>query len=506
MSSTTSTQSNASLDERLDFIGLDDAALERLRSASGHIEKHLVPSLERFYGKLAKVPAVARFFDGQASMGRAQSKQAGHWSVIATGKFDQSYVESARRIGLRHAKIGLEPRWYVGGYGLILDGLIKGVLHDLITEQLAAQPKKLFASPPSLDIEAISSVMSAMMKAVLVDVDMAVTVYFDKLTEEAAERDRVAKAEVERTVALTGAALKRLSEFNLSTRVTDQFAPEFEQIKADTNAVFAQLEQLVQRLSEASHSLRVATGEILSGANDLSERTTKQAAAIEQTSAAMEQLMHTVTDNARRAEQASGKATAASTLAAEGGRVMDDANSAMDRIAASSGQISNIIGMIDDIAFQTNLLALNASVEAARAGEAGKGFAVVAIEVRRLAQSAAQASHDVKELIDRSEREVRGGGQLVSDATRKLERIVAAVDENATLMREMAEASSSQTSAIQQVSVAIHQMDEMTQHNAALVEETNAAIEQTETQAGELDMIVDTFTVSATSNRDRLAA
>ena len=506
MQSTTSTESRSALADRLDFIGLDATSLAHLRSASGHIEKHLSPALERFYAKLARVPAVARFFDGQASMGRAQGKQANHWKVIATGQFDDEYVEASRRVGLRHAKIGLEPRWYVGGYGLILEGLIKGVMQDLVAEQLAAQPRKLFGSAPQIDVEALSGVMTAMMKAVLVDVDMAVTVYFDKLTEEAAERDRAAKAEIERTVALTGAALQRLAEGDLTTRVTDDFAPEFAQIKTDTNAVFDQLEQLVQRLSTASHSLRVATGEILSGANDLSERTTRQAAAIEQTSAAMEQLMHTVTDNSGRAELASSKATAASTLAAEGGRVMDDANKAMDRIAASSGQISNIIGMIDVIAFQTNLLALNASVEAARAGEAGKGFAVVAVEVRRLAQNAAQASHDVKELIDRSEKEVRGGGQLVSDATRKLERIVAAVDENATLMRDMAEAGTSQTAAIQQIAVAVRQMDEMTQHNAALVEETNAAIEQTETQAGELDMIVDTFSVTRSHGRDRRAA
>jgi len=501
-----STQQRSPISDRLDFIGLDDASLAQLRSAGKHIEKHLPPALDRFYGKLAAVPAVAKFFEAQGSVQRAQGRQTGHWLSIATGKFDAEYVESSRKVGLRHAKIGLEPRWYVGGYGLILEGLVKGVMQDLVAEQLAAQPKKLFGSAPSIDVAAISGVMSAMMKAVLVDVDLAVTVYFEKLTEEAAERDRAAKVEVERTVKLTGAALQDLARGNLTTRIDADFAPEFAQIKTDTNAVFDQLELLVKRLVEASHSLRVATGEILSGANDLSERTTRQAAAIEETSAAMEQLMHTVTDNAGRAELASGKASAASTLAAEGGQVMKDANAAMDRIAESSQKISNIIGMIDDIAFQTNLLALNASVEAARAGEAGKGFAVVAVEVRRLAQNAAQASHDVKQLIDRSAAEVRGGGQLVSDATRKLERIVAAVGENATLMRDMAEAGTSQTSAIQQISVAVRQMDEMTQHNAALVEETNAAIEQTEAQAGELDLIVDTFSLSTDKRRDRRAA
>lgn len=389
---------------------------------------------------------------------------------------------------------------------MILDGLIEGVIADIFEAQQAAQPKGLFAKPAALDASAISRVVTAMVKAVLVDVDMAVTVYFDKLTEEAAERDRLAKAEVERTVALTGSALQRLAQGDLTVRVTEPFAPEFEQIKTDTNAVFEQLEQLVSRLQGASRSLKTATGEILSGANDLSDRTTKQAATIEETSAAMEQLMNTVTENSNRAQQASSKASGVAGLAVDGEKVMGEANEAMVGIAESSAKISNIIGMIDDIAFQTNLLALNASVEAARAGEAGKGFAVVAVEVRRLAQNAAQASSDVKELIDRSADQVRRGAQLVSDAAKKLDRIVTAVGENAALMQEMAEAGASQTSAIQQVAVAVRQLDEMTQHNAALVEETNAAIEQTEAQAEELDLIVDTFSVEANADRVRRRA
>ncbi len=175
---------------------------------------------------------------------------------------------------------------------------------------------------------------------------------------------------------------------------------------------------------------------------------------------------------------------------------MRDATAAMERISSSSAKISNIIGIIDDIAFQTNLLALNASVEAARAGEAGKGFAVVAVEVRRLAQSAANASSEVKALIDQSGREVDNGSKLVDDAARKLGEMLVLVREGAESMRAIARASGEQASAIAEINVAVRQMDEMTQHNAALVEETNAAIEQTETQAGELDRIVSQFRVA----------
>jgi methyl-accepting chemotaxis protein len=167
----------------------------------------------------------------------------------------------------------------------------------------------------------------------------------------------------------------------------------------------------------------------------------------------------------------------------------------MERITQSSAKISNIIGMIDDIAFQTNLLALNASVEAARAGDAGKGFAVVAVEVRRLAQSAAQASSEVKVLIEQSAGEVNTGSKLVSDAAGKLKAMLDAARGNNGLLDQIAQDSREQASAIDEVTVAVRTMDEMTQHNAALVEQTNAAIEQTEGQARELDRIVEIFQI-----------
>ncbi len=298
---------------------------------------------------------------------------------------------------------------------------------------------------------------------------------------------------VERGLGETGEVLAALAETDLSQRVTGDYEGAFDRLKSDTNAVAEKLTEIVGQLKETSRSLKVATGEILSGANDLSERTTKQAAAIEETSATMDQLATTVLDNAKAAEGASQNAVAVSSAAEEGGEVMGRATEAMQRITSSSAKISNIIGLIDDIAFQTNLLALNASVEAARAGEAGKGFAVVAVEVRRLAQSAAEASSEVKQLIEQSATEVEDGSKLVAIASEKLMNMLQAVKQNADLTRGIAAASREQASSIEEVNAAVRQMDEMTQHNAALVEETNAAIEQTEAQASELDRIVDVF-------------
>ncbi len=300
---------------------------------------------------------------------------------------------------------------------------------------------------------------------------------------------------VNRGLADTGAVLSSLARADLSQRMLGQYQGAFGRLQADTNAVAEKLTEIIGGLRQTSRALKTATGEILSGANNLSERTSKQAATIEETSAAMEQLAHTVIENARQAESASQMAHGVSQTATEGGEVMRRANGAMEAITASSGKISSIIGLIDDIAFQTNLLALNASVEAARAGDAGKGFAVVAVEVRRLAQSAAGASAEVKTLIEQSAAEVRAGTGLVADAASKLEAMLEAVQQNAQMMDAIAGASRSQAAAIENVTTAVREMDEMTQHNAALVEQTNAAIEQTEAQASQIDRVVDVFTL-----------
>jgi methyl-accepting chemotaxis protein len=328
------------------------------------------------------------------------------------------------------------------------------------------------------------------------DFTKRVTVTFadEEMNKLAASINNLVDA-VDRGLGETGTVLAALARQDLTVHMTGDHRGAFGRLKDDINAVIDSLNSFVSGLRRTSISLRTATREILAGANDLSERTTLQAATIEETSATMETLSETVVENATKAEAASRMAQTVSETAAEGGDVMGRATHAMERITASSGKISNIIGLIDDIAFQTNLLALNASVEAARAGEAGKGFAVVAVEVRRLAQSAAEASSEVKALIEQSGTEVSSGSKLVAEAAQKLSAMLDAARENRELLSSIAADNRAQASQIAEVNVAVQQMDEMTQHNAALVEETNAAIEQTEAQASELDKVVENFRI-----------
>ena len=488
------------LQSRLDFIGLDDTARQRQARLKGHVDKHLGLALDKFYAKLATVPEVARFFQGKSQMDKTQAKQVGHWQAIAEGRFDDNYYQSSTKVGLVQARIGLEPRWHIGGYGLIVETLIVGLVHDMMTEALQPTQGRFGKKAASAEdvlaaADEMALALGSLIKSTLLDIDIGVSAYFDKLTADAKAADQMAKEKITRAVTLTGEVLKEMADGNLTSRITADFEPEFDQIKQDTNAVADRLNGIVGQLRQTSRSLKTATGEILAGANDLADRTTRQAATIEQTSASVEQLATAVVENAQRAATASGKANSVAQSAKQGGSVMKEANEAMSAIQTSSAKISNIIGLIDDIAFQTNLLALNASVEAARAGDAGKGFAVVAVEVRRLAQSAANASADVKKLVDASAREVRAGTGLVGQASETLLEILAGAQESATLIDSIAQANKQQATALEEVATAVRLMDEMTQHNAALVEQTNAAVEQTEAQASDLDSIVDVFTI-----------
>ncbi len=293
-------------------------------------------------------------------------------------------------------------------------------------------------------------------------------------------------------------ALSRLSEGDVSYRISQPFVAHLDTVRENFNASAEKLQSALTRVAENARGIDAGANEIRAAADDLAKRTEQQAASVEETAAALEEITTTVKDSTRRAQEAGHLVAKARTGAEQSGDVVRKAVVAMERIEKSSGEISNIISVIDEIAFQTNLLALNAGVEAARAGEAGKGFAVVAQEVRELAQRSASAAKDIKGLISTSNTQVQEGVELVGETGRALETIVAEVQEINRHVMAIVEAAQEQSPGLQQINTAVNQMDQDTQKNAAMVEETTAASHGLAREASSLNQLLGQFKLSAT--------
>lgn len=287
--------------------------------------------------------------------------------------------------------------------------------------------------------------------------------------------------------------LMAISDGDLTQRIDADYQGTFEELKDYCNETSNKLTAIIGQIREATDTISSASSEIAQGNSDLSSRTEQQAASLEETASSMEELTSTVRLNADNAKQANGLASQAANVATDGGELIQQVVSTMASINESAQKISDIIGVIDGIAFQTNILALNAAVEAARAGEQGRGFAVVASEVRTLAQRSANAAKDIKSLISDSVNKIENGNELVSQSGDTMKEIVTAIKRVNDIMSEIAAASAEQSSGIDEIGKAVTQMDEMTQQNAALVEQAAAASESLQSQAQQLARQVATF-------------
>jgi len=305
----------------------------------------------------------------------------------------------------------------------------------------------------------------------------------------AAEEKKRADAMAQATQGLAD-GLKHLSAGNLSFSINTPFTPDFEGLREDFNAACQRLCETLAEVAGATSAIDSGAREISRSADDLSKRTEQQAASLEETAAALDEITTNVGNASHRVQEARNVAQQANQSASHSGAVVAKAVDAMEKIEQSSGQISSIIGFIDDIAFQTNLLALNAGVEAARAGEAGKGFAVVAREVRELAQRSAKAAKEIKELVQNSSVEVRSGVELVSETGESLKTIQSYVTSINQHMEAIATSAREQSTGLTEVNTAVNQMDQVTQQNAAMVEETNAAGATLAHEAGRLRELV----------------
>ncbi|MFZ5691532.1 MAG: methyl-accepting chemotaxis protein [Pseudomonadota bacterium] len=479
------------LKQRLDFMQLDAAASQAIRSLKPVIDKELPAVLDFFYTHIQSYPEAARHFKEPARAVQAKNAQLKHWQRISGGEFSDDYLTSVRRIGEAHARIGLPPQWYIGGYALIAERLVAAAIQ-------ATRPKGLWFGGKQA-AEAAAAI-GALIKAVFLDMDIAISTYIEA-AEEGRRRAEEANAEAARQQAVVVEALRAglaaIARGDLTYRCTEAFAGEYVGLQDDFNTAVSKLNESMVAIAASASEVAAAATEISAGTTDLSQRTEEQAASLEQTTASLEQISQLARRNADNTAQTQTLTTRARDVADGGGSVVAEAVAAMGRIQQSSERIADIIGVIDEISRQTNLLALNAAVEAARAGEAGRGFAVVASEVRSLAQRSSQAAKDIKDLIVNSSEQVKDGVTLVGKAGTTLTEIAQAIRDVAEIVTQIAEASVEQSTGTSQINVALGQLDAVTQQNSALVEENAAAARALEEQAAAITRRLGAFRLDA---------
>ncbi len=477
---------NPKLDERMLFMRFDQRDRAALRALKPLIDSEISDALGKFYGQVRAFPEARGKFRDEGHIASAERAQASHWRRLATADYGSDYIRDVERIGRAHVDAGIEPRWYMGGYAVVSEELVRVIV--------AKRAKGLFASAKS-DAD-LADKLVALNKAVFLDMELAVSSYLTVIEEERAEleaeREVAAQAQAQAVKAI-GEALSRLAAGDLSARVDGTLSPEFQSLKRDFDQAASALGEAMKAVERASSGIRSGVDDIARSADDLAQRTEQQAATLEQTAAAVDLLTATVGKTAQSAREVSVRVGEASAEAERSGAVVTRAAEAMTKIEGSSNQVSQILGVIDEIAFQTNLLALNAGVEAARAGDAGRGFAVVAQEVRALAQRSADAAKEIKLLIAESSRQVGEGVDLVGQTGAALRGIVEKVGGIDSLINQIAASANEQASALSQVNTAVNQLDQVTQRNAAMVHQSSQSTQTLRVEAADLANRVGAF-------------
>jgi methyl-accepting chemotaxis protein len=432
------------LSDRLAFIELDGSAAKRLKSMKDVLTAALPGALDRFYSKIQAEPATRAVLANPGVLHRTKGRQRAHWDRVAAGRFDHRYLAAVTRVAEAHARIGLEPRWHIGGYAILMEQLVNSIVAERWPKRLLGR-RRSGAADVAADIVAV-------IKAVFLDIDLAVAVYLQAIAGagSGAAGRAPSEAPMPATEAL-GTALAALSIGDLTHRIETALPDGQDSLRDDYNLGLDRLQDTVASLADATDGVMVGAEQLANAAADASRRAVKQEAGLRQTAAGLKAVTRSADRVVAAASAVHGTVAGAEAPVEAAKAALQAAAATIAELDHSSGQLAGVMAVIEEIGAHAQMLAMSAGLEAARAGDAGRGFAVIAAEVRALAQRSAVTTRDIKAVVARSGHQAQDGARHVGDGHAALQRMSAEMAEAKAVLAEIAGTAREQERGLRQI-------------------------------------------------------
>jgi methyl-accepting chemotaxis protein len=478
-----------SLRDRLRFAGLDLEQCEAVRRHRPMLQAHLKDGLRDLFQRYQSFPDASRNFASERQVDRLHDLHSSHWDVLTDARFDSLYAERVKVLSDSESRMGIDPRWHVAGHGIVLEHLLSGIAEDMGVRSLLPGSKKRARE--------LSQLMSAIVRIVMVDVEIAVSLRFNeaRIGHQRALADQRTRDQSE-VAEIFGSAIRALAERDLTVRVGPDVPPAYSHLAEMLNTALDAVQGDFASLSERLRSAETSGAAMARDSRLVSRSSSEHSRDLSSAAKLLSDLADHVRDNAANTRSAE-KAVASTRVAAEAsGLVVGQAISAMSDIETSAEKIGEIIGVIDEIAFQTNLLALNAGIEAARAGDSGRGFAVVAQEVRALAQRSADAAREIKTLVSGTKSQVGAGVQMVGRTQEAIGNIVRQVGEINDSISGIANATDAQVNGLRSVTAEVGTLGQRLGATSALARDTGNGADELQTVILELGQTIREFRIA----------